>query len=92
MESTNIYTYHSLSNITYGLIYILGLSITYLNGAIDDLYQKITQKLKLKLFFSIRSIRLTTVAMYIYWKIWNIIELVDSISRDGLDITYITKH
>ena len=31
----------------------------YLNGATDDLYQKIAQKLKL--IFSIRSIRLTTV-------------------------------
>ena len=32
-----------------------------LNGATNNLYPKIAQKLKLKLFFSIRSIRLSTV-------------------------------
>ena len=32
-------------------------------GAIDDLYQKITRFSKLKLFFSIRSIRLSTVVV-----------------------------
>ena len=55
-----------LSDIMYDLIKceinILGLFIMYLNGVTDDLYERVVHKLKLKLFFSNCSIRLSTVS------------------------------
>ena len=42
-------------------ISILRILITLIYGAIDDLYQKNARFSKLKLFFSTRSIRLSTV-------------------------------
>ena len=39
----------------------MGLFILHLNVVGDNLYQKITRKLKLELFFTLRSIRINTV-------------------------------
>ena len=52
----------------------------FICGAIDDLYQKSTCFSKLKLFFSIRSIRLSTVIVFLEYFL-----LILSVARSGPD-------